>query len=144
MSYCKYEELDQRGRDIVKNLLFPNVAFIEAGISDRYDLESNTINGRSLIEVKYRETMLSTDNDTDFLEYEKLYSLRNEDKDANHIYIMLFKDKVARVYNLDKISIMNVFLSVPECPVSSTENKGTKEKLMIELPTNQAKTYKWN
>lgn len=139
----EYETLDIKGREIVKKIFY-KANFTDGTMTDYFDLETNTMNGRSLIEVKYREKINSTEYDTDILEYSKLSNLRNEDSEANYFYMMLFKDNVARLYNLNNISITDVYLDVKECPASSVESaRGVKDKLMIELKKETAKIYKW-
>jgi hypothetical protein len=106
-----------------------------------YDLSGST-KGNFYIEVKNRPDLKSTAYNTDILEYHKLSNLRNIDRNATHFYAMIFNDGVVRIYNLKEISIMDVYLSNLLCPVSQLDNRGYKEKILIDLPVTKAKTYK--
>jgi len=139
----KYEEADLLGRNIVMKI-FPKIDMVETDISARCDLSGTSLTGNWYMEVKYRGDLKSTSYDTDILEYEKLSALRNIDRNGTYFYFMIFSDGVARCYNLKDINIMDVYINNDLYPVSSSENKGHKEKLMIELPVNKAKVYKWN
>ena len=139
----KYEEADLLGRNIVLSIFKDKVHLTQSQISDCWDLSGSTINGDFYIEVKYRPEIKSTKYDTDLLEYSKMSALRNIDRNAKHYYFMLFSDNVGRLYNLKDVSIMDVYIHSDPYPISSTENKGEKDKLMLDLMNNKAKTYKW-
>jgi hypothetical protein len=138
----EYERLDNLGRDIIK-LMFPTVPFQVGTITSAYDLKTDRKDKVSLFEVKVRPNTLSTAWDTDILEYDKLSGMRNEDSNAQYFYFMIFKDGVVRLYDLREISIADVFINNKNCPVSGVEDKGYKDKLMIEIKATQAKTYRW-
>ncbi len=140
----KYQEMDNTGREIVTNL-FQNQQLVAGTTSDVYDLSGSTITqGDYFIEVKYRPDMASTTYKTDIMEYKKLNAMRGLNPEATCFYIMLFKDQIARCYNLNNLKLMDLEIDNMFCPSSSVEDKGYQLKLILKLPTNKAKTYKWN
>jgi len=108
-----------------------------------YDVTGSTLTKNFYIEVKNR-MVKSDDYDTDLLEYSKLKGMQNVEPNALHFYLCFFTDGVARLYHLNKIKIQDVYIDIKNCPVSSVENKGIKQKICYELPIHLAKTYKLN
>lgn len=138
----KYTELDNYGREIVLSI-FPKQTLVAGTPSDRYDLSGTTVTGDFYMEIKYRPDLTSDTYINDLLEYKKMDALRDIDPDATHLYFMLFKDGVGRCYNLSKMCLTDIQIENILCPISSVEDKGYQNKIMVKLPTAKAKIYKW-
>lgn len=131
------------GRDKTKALFGHKQTLVEVEErSAAMDFSGSTLAYNWYLEVKDRGCK-STDFDSDLLEYKKLKGIQNVDKDGKYYYLCFFTDGVARLYELNKINITNVYIGNFLCPDSTVEDKGNKMKLCFELPTNLAKTMKY-
>ena len=137
-----YTEKDDYGRELAINF-FKKVEFTKSTdpISS-WDLSGSTLNGDFYSEVKVRDIKSDTYS-TSFLEYKKLVGLKNVAGKDNMNYMVFYTDGILMVFDLKKIKLSEVYLSIVDCPISSTENKGYVSKLMIEIPTQLAKKYKY-
>jgi predicted HTH domain antitoxin len=138
----EFTRLDNEGRDLAIKLFRKKVTLHPASEGDCYDLYGTSPKGKFLVEVKKRKCT-STQYDSDALEYKKLSSMRNEDREANLYYLMLFTDKVARLYNLKEVTLSECYIKTDLYPSTTAGGKGNEIKLMIDLPTHQARTFRW-
>ena len=138
-----YEMSEKIGREKAIKLLGnkANLVMIEDRFAP-YDVSGTTISSNFYIEIKDRKCK-SDAYDSDILEYSKLSNMRNVDPKGIHYYLCFFTDGVARLYHLNKILLMEIYISKMDCPVTSVENNGIKEKIMMQLPHHLAKEYKY-
>lgn len=106
-----------------------------------YDLSGTTLTHRYYIEVKDRK-FKSNAYDTDMLEYDKQKRMQNADPEGLHYYFCTFSDGKGRLYLLNKIKIEDLYVTLFNCPSSTVENKGIKQKICYELPVGLAKNYR--
>jgi len=139
-----YEAAEDKGRQKTLGLFGANLnmVFIQEK-SCSADVSGTTMLHIWYGEIKDRDCK-STTYDSDLIEYSKWKNLQNLDKSALHYYINFFTDNVCRVYLLNDIKMHDLYISTISAPVSSVEDKGQKDKLMIELPISKAKVYKYN
>lgn|GEM_PF-1178344 len=146
MNMISYYTLAEKvGREQAISILGNKVTLVEVEErSAAYDLSGHThatLMKQSkpfFLELKKRNCK-SYEYDTDLLEYDKLQ--RMMEVDGHHYYFLIFNDGIARLYDLDKIRLNEVTLSIKKCPISTVENNGIKDKFIIELPTKRAKNY---
>lgn len=102
-----------------------------------FDVKINGLEKDSYVEIKNRN-FDSTRHNTDFIEYMKLRHLKMAAKEDKMFYLCFYNDGVARMYDLKKIDITEVFIS--EVPMNKHTAVDSYEvnKLMIELPTSTA------
>jgi len=105
------------------------------------DFSGSTLTRHWYLEVKNRNCK-SDAFDTDILEYKKLKGMQNVDKNGIYYYLVFYSDNKARLYCLNKIRMIDVFVGMFDCPDSSVEDKGNTMKLCYELPHHLGKPYK--
>jgi len=143
MIISKYTLAEQVGRDKALHILGGKTKIDEVEEpSAPYDLSGTTVTSNFFIEVKYRNNK-STTYDSDLLEYLKFKRMQNAvGKDDKRYYMVIYSDNVARLYQLNDLNLDKVYITNFDCPTSSVEVKGNKEKICIELPFEVAKkTY---
>ena len=146
MIISKYTLAEQVGRDKALLILGGKTKIVEVEEpSAPYDLSGSTLSNNFFIEVKYRKCKSNT-YDSDLLEYLKHKRMQNAvGEDDLRYYFVIYADGVARLYQLNNLNLDKVRITNFDCPNSSVEDKGTKEKLCVELPFAVAKkTYKIN
>ncbi|MBC6112990.1 hypothetical protein ACFOG5_09715 [Pedobacter fastidiosus] len=100
------------------------------------------VKGNYYGEVKKRNVS-SKSFDSDLLEVDKLNNMMAyENGNAKYIYFNIFNDDIVRIYNLHEINFNDIPTYVLQCPKSTINNMGNKDKLVKYLPVSLAKTYK--
>lgn len=139
-----YTQNEIIGRQKLQNLFGEKLKIVE--VEERsapFDVSGSTFASSWYGEIKNRNVKSDSYSD-DLLEYSKLKAMINTDPKGKHYYFVFFTDGICRVYNLSEIKIQDVFIANLECPASTVEpDKGTKMKLVYELPVALAKTYKY-
>lgn len=145
MNENKYQTAEEKGRKLTYQILSSKIGLVELDINSRADFSGSTItHGDFCLETKYRNVS-STDYDSDFLEVNKLEGLQAlADGKMNMIYISIFNDAKARLYNLNNIALTDLKFDLILADKSTTEPELGKEyKMVILLPNAKAKTLKY-
>lgn len=139
-----YDKAEDKGRQKALGLFGANLNIVVIKRKDApADISGSTMTHDWYGELKDRKCK-STTYDSDVIEYSKWKNLQNIDKDALHYYINFFSDGVCRVYLLNEIKMHDLYVSTISAPISTVEDKGQKDKLMVELPISKAKVYRYN
>ncbi|WP_428329025.1 hypothetical protein [Mucilaginibacter sp.] len=127
--------------------LFPQYQLVES--SDPYavwDMSGQTttnITGELkpfFIEIKDRN-ISSTDFDSVFLEFSKyqhLLQISEANAGADIFYLSFFKDNKALIYNLKKLKVSELKLSIQNVNKTTMADSPNVNKVMIELPYHEA------
>ncbi|MGY4540072.1 hypothetical protein ACVW0P_004514 [Mucilaginibacter sp. UYNi724] len=143
-------EREAIGRTKTVNL-FPNYILVES--VNRYavwDMSgcTTTIAGDVkpfFIEIKDRN-LSSTDFDSVFLEFSKyqhLLKISEDNAGADIFYISHFNNNVALIYNLKKLKVSELNLSIKNVGKTTLGYTNKVDKIMIELPYNKAKIKRY-
>ena len=126
--------------------LFPQYHLVES--TDRFtawDVSGQTTNIAGdvkpfFIEIKDRN-LSSNDFDSVFLEftkYQHLLQVSEENAGADIFYLSFFKDDIALIYNLKKIKVSELNLSIQNVNKTTMAASPNVMKIMIELPYSSA------
>lgn len=143
----RISEQEKKGRDKVVNTYGGVYTLVES--TDKYaswDLSGRTSHidkedKNFFIEIKDRQVK-STSYNTCFLEYKKVSLLREVANayDADMFYIVTYTDNKMYVFNLRKIDITQVSMSITPSPENTMNGEQIYvDKLFIELPFSLGK-----
>ena len=141
---------EKAGRDKVMSYFGNKYDFVlSENPGDQWDLSGCTYNigcddKNYFIEVKDRD-ISSTSFNTCILEYKKFESLKDLSKEYNAdiFYTCLYTDDIMYMFNLRKLTLMDVSLTTINAPKISMQDHYNKiPKLMIELPFALGTRYK--
>lgn len=143
----RIDEKERIGRDKVLSIYGKYNLTESPSRFDSWDMSGSTLSPDGykpyFIEVKDRE-IKSTDYNTALMEYKKFYLLKHvaDYHGGDMFYVCTYKDNVMLAFNLNKINLTDIFITIKPSPKNSmVDDKEEVDKIYIELPTHLAKPY---